>query len=205
MNRLKTLREQKGLGQKEVAYHLKVSQPTISDWEKGRKTPSAKSTAKLADYFQVTVDYLLGRSDDPNNAPVFSQKTIKIPVLGKVQAGIPIEAVEEIIDYEEIPCGWTAGGAEFFALQIRGNSMEPQIKEGDVVIVRRQEDVDSGNIAVVLVKGETATVKKIKKQPNGILLVSFNLNYEPMFFSNQQIEELPVKILGRVIESRGKW
>jgi len=205
MNQLKTLREQKGLGQKELAAAIKVSQPTISDWENGRKTPSAKSTAKLADYFQVTVDYLLGRCDHPQNIPPVPKKSIKIPVLGKVQAGIPIEAIEDILDYEEIPQEWTHGGAEFFALQIRGNSMEPHMKEGDVVIVRRQNDVDSGNIAVVLVKGESATVKKIKKQTNGILLVSFNLDYEPMFFSNQQIEDLPVTILGRVIESRGKW
>lgn len=120
-------------------------------------------------------------------------------------AGIPIEAVEEILDYEEITPGLAATG-EFFALQVRDDSMLPKLEKGDVVIVKKQEDVETGDIAIVLVNGDEATIKQIKKVDGGIMLYGFNPDvYEPHFYSNQQIEELPVRILGKVIESRRSW
>lgn len=130
---------------------------------------------------------------------------VRIPVLGRVVAGIPIEAVEEILDYEEITPELASTG-EFFALQVRGDSMLPKLEEGDVVIVKKQEDVETGDIAIVLVNGDEATIKQIKKVDGGIMLYGFNPDvYEPHFYSNQQIEELPVRILGKVIESRRSW
>lgn len=94
---------------------------------------------------------------------------------------------------------------EYFALQIRGNSMEPKFSAGDVVIVRKQSDVNSGDIAVVLVNGDDATIKKIKKRPDGVMLIPNNPEFEPMFYSNQEIEELPVVVLGKVVELRAKF
>ena len=83
--------------------------------------------------------------------------------------------------------------------------MEPRMMEGDVVIVRRQDDVDSGDVAIVLVNGDEATVKRVKKQEEGITLIATNTSvYEPHFYSNKEIAELPVRILGRVVELRGK-
>jgi len=126
-------------------------------------------------------------------------------VLGRVVAGIPIEAVEEILDYEEITPELAATG-EFFALQVKGDSMLPKLEEGDVVIVKKQADVETGDIAIVLVNGDEATIKQVKKVTGGIMLYGFNPDvYEPHFYSNQQIEELPVRILGKVIESRRSW
>lgn len=197
-NRIKKLRESRNIGQKELAIDLKVTQPTVSNWELGYKEPSSKSAAKIADYFGVSIDYLLCRENTEN------QKGIMIPVLGLIQAGIPVEAVEDIIDYEEIPFEMAEEG-DFFALKVRGDSMEPKISEGDVVVVRKQTSVESGDIAVVLVNGHDATIKRIKKDPKGIMLVPNNHAYDPRFYSNKDIEDLPVTIIGKVVELRAKF
>ena len=112
-------------------------------------------------------------------------------------------AEENIVDYEEIDPAMAATG-ELFGLRIKGSSMEPRIKEGDVVIVRKQEDVDTGDTAVVLVNGDSATVKRIKKETNGITLVPNNTAFSPIYYSNDDIERLPVRIIGKVLELRGK-
>lgn len=132
------------------------------------------------------------------------RKSVFIPVLGNVAAGIPMEAIENVIDYEEIDSAMAADG-DYFGLRIRGASMEPRIREGDVVIVRKQADADTGDVVVVLVNGEDATVKKLKKGPNGISLIPFNPAFDVMFFSRQEIDALPVAIIGRVVELRGKF
>ena len=185
---------------------LEIARSSLSELNSGRsKTLSAEKTAKIASYFGVSVDYLLGNESVSDGPPAPSRPGSKwIPVLGKVAAGTPIEAVEDILDYEEIDAQ-TAASGEHFALQIKGQSMEPRIKDGDVVIVRRQDDCDSGDIAVVLVNGDEATVKRIKKEPAGIMLIPSNPSYEPKFYSNAEIENLPVKILGKVVELRAKF
>ena len=127
-----------------------------------------------------------------------------IPVLGKVVAGIPLDAIEDIIDYEEIPLSMAKSG-EFFALQIKGDSMEPKFSEGDVVIVRKQDDVDSGSIAIILVNGNEATIKRVKKFDGGINLVPTNPAYDVLTYTNEQIENLPVRIIGKVVELRAKF
>ena len=182
-------------------------QPSVmTDLKMGRRhTVKAETAAKLANYFGVSVDYLLGNESVSDGPPAPSRPGSKwIPVLGRVAAGTPIEAVEDILDYEEIDAK-TAASGEHFALQIKGQSMEPRIKDGDVVIVRKQDGCDSGDVAVVLVNGDEATVKRIKKEPAGIMLIPSNPSYEPKFYSNDEIESLPVKILGKVIELRAKF
>ena len=95
---------------------------------------------------------------------------------------------------------------EYFALRIQGHSMEPRIEDGEIVICQRQSDVDSGDIAIVLVNGDEATCKQVRKGPEGITLIGFNsIVYAPHFYSNKEIEELPVRIIGRVVESRKTW
>ena len=202
MHNLKKLRESRGLYQKDVAAAIGVDRTTYVKYERGDSEPSFQILDKLAQFFNVSVDYILGRDVSPNlSAP---RKVIKIPVLGQVQAGIPLDAVQDILDYEEITSEMAASG-EHFALQVRGDSMEPRIKEGDVVIVRKQSDVESGDTAVVLVNGDAATVKRIKKSLEGIMLIPNNPAYEPLFYSNQDIQNLPVTILGKVVELRGKF
>lgn len=201
--RLKMLREEKGLTQKDLAEKLSLTPKAISFYELGAREPSGDALIHMAHILGTTTDYLLGNSTT-KEAEQKVGRGVRIPVLGRVVAGIPIEAVEEILDYEEITPELAASG-DFFALKIRGHSMEPRMMEGDVVIVRRQDDVDSGDVAIVLVNGDEATVKRVKKQPEGITLIATNTSvYEPHFYSNKEIADLPVRILGRVVELRGK-
>lgn len=192
---LKMLRNKKRLSQAKLADELGVSASTVAMWESGEREPKNYKTLELiADYFNVNMEVLLTGKLSPN----------KIPVLGRVIAGIPIEAVDEIIDYEEIPQSMAKNG-EYFALQIKGDSMEPKFSAGDVVIVRNQEDVDNGDIAIVLVNGNEATVKKIRKFDGGINLIPTNSNYDVITYTNAQIEQLPVRIIGKVVELRAKF
>ena len=115
-----------------------------------------------------------------------------------------MEAVENILGYEEISSDMAAHG-DYFALRIRGDSMEPRIHEGDVVIVRRQPDVDSGDLAIVLVNGDSATIKRVRKLSDGIMLIPFNPSYEPIYYDVSTCASLPVQILGRVVELRAKF
>lgn len=197
MNNLRSARRAKGLTQVDVAKYIGLSQSSYSDWERGETKIDSRSLSRLAELFEVSVDYLIGKTDTPGN------KYIRVPVLGRVAAGIPIDAIEEVIDWEDISAE-AAGDGEYFGLQIKGQSMEPKISDGDVVIVRRQPDVDSGDIAVVLVNGNDATVKRIKKSPQGVTLIPSNPAYEPIYYSNEEIERLPVTVLGRVVELRAK-
>lgn len=201
--KLKSCRKDMSLSQKELGQKIGVAESTISLYESNKRFPDAETLQKISSLFNVSLDYLLGNA--PCKKPVSpTGRGVRIPVLGRVVAGIPIEAVEEILDYEEITPELAATG-EFFALKIRGHSMEPRMMEGDVVIVRRQDDVDSGDVAIVLVNGDEATVKRVKKQPEGITLIATNTSvYEPHFYSNKEIADLPVRILGRVVELRGK-
>ena len=196
MNRFKELRNKYGYTQKELADILFVNQIAVSQWERGVTTPNKASLTKLCELFHVSSDYLLG-IESPK------RKGVKIPVLGRVQAGIPFDAVEEILDWEEISPEMAATG-EHFGLRVRGQSMEPRILEGDVIIVRKQEDVDSGDTAIVLVNGYEATVKRIKKSEDGIALIPNNPAFDTIFYSNREIVELHVQILGKVVELRGK-
>lgn len=199
MLNLKKLRLQEKLSQKDMAAFLDISQPAYANYERGVRQADYDTLSKLANYFNVTIDYLLGNSS--SEYPTSGGKGVKIPVLGEVRAGLPIEAIENIIDYEEITQEMAASG-EYFALKIKGDSMEPGFIEGDIVIVRKQSVVNNGDIAIVLVNGDEATVKKFYKKEDGITLMPSNSKYEPMFFNAQQVDELPVIVLGKVVELR---
>lgn len=194
--KIRELRNRVGLTQKELAERLYKSESAIRMWELGKSEPDLQSINALAEIFNVSVDTILG-------APATS--TNRIPVLGYVAAGIPIEAIEDVIDYEELSPETVKDGAEYFALQIQGASMEPKISDGDVVIVRKQPDVDSGQIAIVCVNGDRATCKKVMKHPDGILLQPLNPTYEATFYSADEVQNLPITILGRVVELRAKF
>lgn len=198
--RLKELRKQRGLTQKKLAELVHVDCSAVTKWETGIAKPDFEKQPLLAKILGTTTDYLFGLDDNPSP----KRKGVRIPVLGKVAAGIPLEAIEEILDYEEIEPELAATG-EFFALQIGGDSMEPKLSKGDVVIVRKQEDVNSGDIAIVLVNGNDATCKKVIKHENGgVTLISYNPKYTPMFYTADEVSSIPIRIIGKAIELRAK-
>lgn len=195
----KNLRKDNNLTQSELAKKLGVATSTVGMYERAQREPDFETLEKIANCFGVNMNTLLGTNSEKN-----SLSGTKIPVLGKVAAGIPITAVENILDYEEISSENAASG-EFVALKIQGSSMEPRMYDGDVVIVRVQSNVENGEVAVVMVDGSEATVKKVQFHPNGIFLKPFNPSYDPIFYSNEEIEKLPVRIFGKVVECRQKY
>lgn len=198
--KIRNIREDHDILQQELADATGINVSVLNRIEKGRRPVRDDELLAIAKCLNVSTDTLLGNVVVGNG----ESKGVQIPVLGRVIAGIPIDAIQEVIGYEEIPKEMAATG-EFFALKVKGRSMEPRILEGDVVIVRKQDDVESGDIAIVLINGNDATVKRVKKQKDGITLIANNISvYEPHYYSNGEITQLPVRILGKVVELRGK-
>ena len=181
----------------QLSESLDISYSTISDWVNGNAYPRIDKIEMMANYFGINKSDLV--EENYNN----ETSALRIPVLGSVAAGIPITAVEDILDYEEVPISWQNQG-EFFGLKIKGDSMDPKIDDGDVVIVRQQSDANSGDTVIALVNGDDATCKRLEKTDNGIMLVSTNAKYPPMFFTKEDIATKPVVILGKVVELRSK-
>lgn len=198
--RIKSARKNAGLTQFELAEKTSLSRSYIGDIEKDRYNPSLTTLESIAAATGITAAQLLSTPKSTTRI-----RGVRIPILGKVVAGIPLEAITDADGWEEITPKMAATG-DFFALRIRGQSMEPDLHEGDVVIVRKQSDVESGDIAIVLVNGGEATVKKVKKAKDGITLIGFNSHvYKAHFYSKKEIAELPVQIIGKVVESRRTW
>nr|DAE13951.1 MAG TPA: Repressor protein CI [Siphoviridae sp. ctxrg1] len=198
--RLFKIRKKKKITRKQIADFLDVHETTIKRYEDGttKKIPT-EVVEKIAKFLNVSIDYLTGWEYEPQ-----SSQGLKIPVLGTVAAGIPISAVEDILDYEEVPQSWENQG-EFFGLRIKGDSMKPDINDGDTVIVRQQSTANNGDVVIALVNGDDATCKKFEKLDNGIMLISNNSEYSPMYFSNEEVTTKPVVIIGRVVELRRKF
>ena len=204
--RLKQLRNERGISQRQLAEFLKVAPSTISMYENGQREPNFEVLESLADFFNVDLNYLLGKTNKTTKIILDSKfsKGIKIPVLWTVPAGIPITAVEDIIDYEEIPKSWENQG-EFFGLKIKGDSMYPTLENGDVVIVKKQSTADNGDTVIVMVNGDDATCKRYERSDTGIMLIPNNNAYAPAFYTNKEIETLPLTIIGKVVELRRKF
>ena len=210
--RLKELRTSKNMTQGELSKALNISQSAIAMYESGRREPKIEILEIFADYFNVDMNYITGKSNlttkiesptPPPNAIPMDTYTYKIPLLGRVAAGEPIYTDEHIESYEYIDSRYKDDGNEYFALRIDGQSMEPTIMDGDIVIVRQQSFAENGQIAIVLIDGEDATAKEVRESAEGITLIGHNVAvYTPHFYSHKQIEELPVKIIGVVTEIR---
>lgn len=182
---------------KDLSKLFDVPYTTLCDWINGKTYPRIDKIELMARHWGV-------EKADLVEPPRQKKNKFIIPVLGKVAAGYPIEAVENIIDYEEISETMARQG-EFFALRIQGDSMQPKFSEGDVVIVRKQETVDNGDIAIIMVNSDEATIKKIQRFDGGINLIPTNPAYNIITYTNKEIIDLPVKCLGKVVELRAKF
>lgn len=196
-DRIRALCKDRGITVMKLETTLGLGNGYVNNTQKRGSTPSAKRLSMIADYLGVTPAFLMGEAAEMPPA----SNGVMIPLLGRVAAGVPISAVENIIGQEEISRKLAATG-EFFALKIKGVSMSPYIMDGDVVVVKHQNDAETGDVVIAIVNGGDGCCKKLKKTTSGITLVSLNPAYDPMVFTNEEIMKLPVTIAGKVVEIR---
>ena len=202
-SRLKELLDARGMRAVDLMNATGLSDSVISRYLSGGYAPKQKNASLIAKALNVDVNYLLtGETEEEK------PRAVKIPVLGEVVAGVPIEAIENIIDWEEIPEAMSRRG-DYFCLDVKGESMIPVMFPTDRLLVRKQNTIDTGEIAIVMVGAENATCKKVMIYDNGIQLYGFNTAaYEPQFYTKKQIKDLPITIIGKVVEVRRdieKW
>ena len=205
MNRLKYLRTEKGEGLDKIAKYLNVTAQTISNYENEKRDMTPDTIIKLAEYFNVTTDYLLGKCDSRNESNVFpiADSPISVPVLGKISAGLPLLATENIEGYELAPSSMIKDGFDYFYLRVNGDSMNLKFNDGDIVLVQKQDGLENDEVGVVLVDGQDATVKKYKYENGFVILSPMSTNpihavqiYNP--------KDIPIKIIGKVISYQGR-
>lgn len=181
---------ERNMTQTELAKCMGVSVPTVNWWVRGKSYPRDLQIEKMAKLFNIPVAEL-----------VIDHTSVAVPILSSIHAGYSSLAQQKILYYENISPQKSNMGT-IFGLRIHGNSMAPKMIEGDIVLVVVQSDVKSGDIAVVMIGQEDATIKRVVKSSEGITLVPFNPEYMPISFTLEQINEIPVKIIGKAIELR---
>lgn len=195
---IKLLRIERGITQEQLAALLKVSRSTIGMYETGSREPDFETLEAIADIFNVDMDYLMGRSTVERKNPVATSpipagfqplpKMRKIPRVGRIACGEPILAEENIEDYDATPEEWHAD----FTLLCRGESMEPKIKDGDVVAIRTQPQVENGEIAAVRI-GDEATLKRVYCNGSTVILQAENPTFPPLVYSGQEAEDIHIE------------
>ncbi len=211
-NRLQKAMQLKNIKAAELSKKANIPKSAISQYLSGLYEAKQKSIFKLAHILNVSEGWLMGldvpmEREFDRNIQVLNKKnndSAVVLIYGTIPAGIPMECIEDIIDTEKIPTNMLKGGKEFFGLKIKGDSMEPNYLDGDIIILQKQDDCESGDDCVVMVNGNEGTFKRVFKNENGIILQPLNNKYQPMPYSNEQIETLPVKILGVFEELRRK-
>ena len=204
LQRICDLIRKKGLTELQFCKATGIPQSTWYSWKQRDSIPTNRYMPNITNFLNVSAEYIISGEVENIQKVELDDEPVQIRVLGKVAAGVPIEAVEDVIGEETISKKMAETG-DYFGLRISGDSMEPTIHHGSIVIVRQQDDVENGDIAIVIVNGEDATCKKVEKFENGIMLVPMNKAYEEKFYTNEEIEKLPVRIIGKVVESRTKF
>ena len=204
-NNIKFLREKKGIEQQELADILNVPRSTLACWENNIRTPKLEQIMKIAEFFNTNLNIIYDDFDNGKLVDINSD-IIKIPVYGTIKAGVPIESQSDIIDYVEIPKSWTKGDKKFYGLKISGDSMFPKYNENDIVIFEQNNDVElyHGKDVAVMINGTESTFKKILVNEQGIVLQPYNTAYDIMMFTKEQVQQLPIKVVGIAREKRTK-
>lgn len=185
----------------DVCNDLDIPYSTFTDWCNGNIYPRIDKIEMLANYFEIKKSDLV---EDRTNKKENNSNSAIVFVYGTIPAGIPMECIEDIIDTEEISADMLKGGKQYFGLKIKGDSMEPEYLDGDTLILEKADDCENGDDAVIMVNGNDGTFKRIFKNESGIILQPLNPAYSPMVYSNEQIENLPIRIIGIVEEIRRK-
>ena len=184
----------------ELAEKTGIDKSKISSYMSGRYKAKQDGVYLLAQALNVSEVWLMGYDVPMESIPIKNIEKIKIHVLGTVKAGYDYLAQENIIGYESIDN--VSDPENYYALQVTGNSMEPLFSDGDIAIVHKQDNFDSGNTCIILVNGEEATVKIVVRMDDGIDLIAMNPYYPVRHFSKNEMNEIPVKIIGKVVEAR---
>ena len=187
-----------------IAQITDVKYSTVSDWCNGIYYPRIDKIELIADYFGISKADLIEKHnwESSSRLATMEKKVVRVPLLGKIPAGLPFEAIEDsfTVDYEEVPANWTNGDKKFFALKIEGDSMEPEYKDGDVVVFLFTPEFNSGQDCCVRINGSDATFKRVSKKENGIMLTPLNLDnstgFLPTFYTWEEIEKIPIEIIG---------
>ena len=212
---IRSLRDERGWTQEQLARRLNCSKQTINNYEHSRRAPSYETLALLADVFNVPIGSLIapedpaaprteGKADAPaipglQTLPYTPSKNM-VPIIGSVRCGPGGLAFE---DLQGATTADVANTSEYFYLRAVGDSMEPQIFDGDLVLVHIQSDVDSGALAVAIIDGEEGTLKKYIKRENAVVLQSFNPAYPPRVLVGEETRK--IRIAGKVVQSIRKW
>ena len=192
MERLRKLRTERGLLQKDMAAYLGIDRTTYVKYEKGDNEPNNEVLIKLANYFNVSTDYLLGNEHHSNAIFLDEKKIHMIPLFESVSAGFGAQASEMVIDY--VPC-YIANALEadeYLCIKVCGDSMYPKIENGDIIQVHKQSSIDSGAIAVVLLDNNEGLVKKVEYGDDWIELQSINPMYQTMRFEGKNVTRVSV-------------
>ena len=199
--RLKFLRSEKGWSQQRLADELKLSKSSVNMYERGEREPGFETMEAIADTFNVDMDYLYGRTDVKIAEPIQLNtdavppgfeplpEMVQVPLIGNIACGTPITAEENIKQYIGIPAAWRAD----FALECHGDSIAPRICDGDIVCIRKQCEVETGQIAAVRI-GEEATLKHFYKSGDMVQLIAENAAVcPPMIFSGTQLTDIKIE------------
>ena len=227
MNKIKDLRKKKGITQEELGEVIGVTKTAISYYESGKRQLTADILQKLSIYFNVSTDYILGREDTPDPGwktvndpddprfppkvfpaeplPDLDRETALIPILGSVRAGYDNYAEENLEGYLQVDDRLKSMHPDAYVLNVRGDSMEPEIKHGDIVICAPDVEIRNNDVAVVCVNGDVGTVKRVRFDNNGLTLVPANPNYKKLHYSAEDVETYPVSVQSKVIEVRHRY
>lgn len=184
----------------DICKDLNFKYTTFTDWYNGNIYPRIDKIEMLANYFRIEKSDLIENKDKVTQ----TSSSAVVFIYGTIPAGIPIECIEDIIDTEEIPADMLRGNKQYFGLKVKGNSMYPEYLDGDILIIEKTDNCESGQDCIVMVNGNDGTFKRVFKNENGIILQPLNTEYQPMIYSNEQIEKLPVRVIGKVVELRRK-
>lgn len=209
-NRLRQAREEKDISLEEAGNKVGVNKSTVLRWENGMTEKFKIPTLEiLAEFYGVNPSWLMGHDVSKYNkeskTDLLGNLVSPIPILGIVKAGYNYLAQENIIGTIDVEKSLVGDGDDYFALEIKGDSMFPVLIENDIVLIKKQDDFDNGDIVVALINGDEATIKKGKKSDAGIFLQPLNTSYEPLIFTYDEMETIPVKIIGVVKQLKRKF
>lgn len=193
MNRMHELRTEKGISMKEAAARLEMPYTTYVNYEKGTREPNSETLILLAEFYNTSIDYLVGKSSNPKPAavpPGFEPlpPMDQVPLVGRIACGQPITAEENLEGYVSVPAAWHAT----FTLQCRGDSMEPTIHDGDLVAIRKDIQVENGQIAAVRI-GDEATLKHLYLHNDYIELRPENPNFSSIIRRKEEMNDVTIE------------